>query len=706
MNDQFKDYLTLKYFKNKSYNSLLLFIISIYYSCNTNFNLNQNNLTQESSAYLKQHANNPINWQRWEESLYKKYNTDEKLLVVSIGYSSCHWCHVMEKETFEATEVAEYMNANFISIKVDREENPEVDTIYMTATQMMTGSGGWPLNVVCLPDGRPVYGGTYHTKEQWLEVLGKIQKLYENDKKQLYTFADRVENGIQEVNRFEYTEEAKVIDPSILQSEMALWSSRWDTINGGEQQNQKFITPVKFNYIQHYQNINSDLKVKTYFEQTLTKIASSGIVDHLEGGFYRYTVDPEWKIPHFEKMLYDNAQLLGLFSNAYKETQQPLFRETVYNTFSFLKNRMKSSQGAFYAAIDADNNQGEGRYYIFNKEELEQVGSENLELLLDYYQLNLNKPFEDEWYHLRQIDDPSALEVKYKLSAGELESVKRNWEKEFNTLKSKREFPLIDTKIITSWNALVVSGMVTASEAFNDKEFLKQAEETFDFLFQNLLVKGELMHTYQMDQAKLEGNLEDYAFLIKAALDLYRITGNTFYLDRANQFKKKVYTKFETSENPFFTFTENPVLFSELISVDDNVIPSANAVMAENLWSLGQLLENKKDLEKANQMMQAVLPYFSEGRASDYSQWAQLLAKEAFNLKEVIIVGAQARALNQAIQQNYLPNTLFQISESASELPLLSDRFMEEETLIYVCENKVCLRPVNHVEKALQQLKN
>ena len=209
-----------------------------------------------------------------------------------------------------------------------------------------------------------------------------------------------------------------------------------------------------------------------------------------------------------------------------------------------------------------------------------------------------------------------------------------------------------------------------------------------------------------MEQAKLEGNLEDYAFLIKAALDLYRITGNTFYLDRANQFKKKVYTKFETSENPFFTFTENPVLFSELISVDDNVIPSANAVMAENLWSLGQLLENKKDLEKANQMMQAVLPYFSEGRASDYSQWAQLLAKEAFNLKEVIIVGAQARALNQAIQQNYLPNTLFQISETASELPLLSDRFMEEETLIYVCENKVCLRPVNTVEKALQQLKN
>lgn len=706
MNDPFQDYFNWKYLQKKPYLFFLILIISVFFSCNSDFNLNQNNLKQESSAYLKQHANNPIHWQRWNETLYKKNNTEEKLLIVSIGYSSCHWCHVMEKETFEAEEVADYMNTNFISIKVDREENPEIDNLYMTATQMMTGSGGWPLNVVCLPDGRPVYGGTYHTKDQWLEVLGKIQKLYENDKKQLYDFADRVENGIQEVNRFEYTPEAKIIDPSVLQNEMALWSSRWDTLNGGEQQNQKFITPVKFNYIQYYQKVNPDNKIKTYFEKTLTNIATSGIVDHLEGGFYRYTVDPEWKIPHFEKMLYDNAQLLSLFSNAFKETQNPLFKSTVYALFDFLQKRMKSNQGAFYAAIDADNNEGEGRYYVFNRAQLEEIGATDLELMLDYYRIDLNEPFEESFYHLRKNENLTTLMTKYGLTAEALEAKKEGWEKQFAALKEKREFPLIDTKIITSWNAIMVSGLINAFEAFGEEHFLKQAQETFDFLVKNLIRKGDLMHTYQMDQAKLEGNLEDYAFTIKAALDLYRATGTTSYLERANQLKKEVFKKFESSENPFFTFTENPVLFSELIAVDDNVIPSANAIMAENLWVLGQLLEDKKDLEKVMQMRQSVRAYFSEGRGSDYCQWAQLLAKEAFPFKEVVVVGPQAQQLNQVLQKNYLPNILFQISEEPSELPLLSDRFVEEETLIYVCENKVCLRPVNSINKALEQLKN
>ena len=357
--------------------------------------MHTNRLNIETSAYLIQHAKNPIHWQRWEKELYQKFNLDEKLIVVSIGYSSCHWCHVMEKETFEDEEVAAYMNTNFISIKVDREENPEIDQIYMTATQMMTGRGGWPFNVVCLPDGRPVYGGTYHTKEQWLEVLGKIQKLYENDKKQLYAFADKVESGIQEVNRFEYSREAPPFEPKLLQNEMANWSLNWDSVYGGEKQNQKFITPVKFSYIQQYQYLSQDAKISTYFEKTLETIANSGIVDHLEGGFYRYTVDPQWKIPHFEKMLYDNAQLLSLYSNAFKQFKSPLFKVTVYNTFDFLQKRMKNHEGGFYSAIDADNNQGEGRYYVFDSQEIKKIAGKELSLLQEYYQIDLDKPFED-----------------------------------------------------------------------------------------------------------------------------------------------------------------------------------------------------------------------------------------------------------------------------------------------------------------------
>ncbi|MDC3354853.1 thioredoxin domain-containing protein [Flavobacteriaceae bacterium] len=691
------------------YFSVLFFctlMVNIFFSCMHEIKLEENNLNQETSAYLLQHAKNPINWQRWDEMLYTKQNPNEKLLVVSIGYSSCHWCHVMEKETFEDEEVATYMNKNFISIKVDREENPEIDNIYMTATQMMTGSGGWPLNVVCLPDGRPVYGGTYHTKEQWLEVLEKIQKLYDNDKKQLYTFAEKVEKGIQEVNRFEYSEEEADFVPELLQNEMMIWSSRWDTIHGGESQNQKFITPVKFNHIQQYQYLNKDQKIKSYFENTLTNIAKSGIVDHLEGGFYRYTVDPEWKIPHFEKMFYDNAQLLTLYANGYKEFKNPLFKSTVYQTFDFLQKRMANSRGGYYSAIDADNDLGEGRYYVFNAEEIKNVAGQDLSLLQDYYQIDLDKPFEESFYHLRKIDTIDALLNQYKLTSNQLTEKQQNWETQFEILKQEREFPLIDKKIITSWNAQMVTGLLNAYEAFGDDQFLNQAKKTFSFIKENLILKGELMHTYQADEAKMEANLEDYAFTIKAALNLYQNTGIRSYLNQANELTQQVINIFETDENPFFTFTENPVLFSEIISVDDNVIPSANAIMAENLWALGQLIENEEYSIKAKNMLGAMASYFSEGRSSDYSQWAQLIAKKAYSYKEVVVVGFEAQKFNKELQQYYLPNVLFQISEKASELPLLKDRFFEGETLIYVCENKVCLRPTRTIEEALKQIRD
>ena len=668
--------------------------------------INQNNLSLESSAYLLQHAKNPINWQRWDKKLYNTNNTDNKLLVVSIGYSSCHWCHVMEKETFEDSGVASFMNEKFISIKVDREENPEIDNIYMTATQMMTGRGGWPLNVVCLPDGRPVYGGTYHTKEQWLEVLGKIQKVYENDKKQLYGIAEKVEKGIQEVNRFEYTEEEADFKPQLLQNEMKIWTSQWDMINGGEKQNQKFITPTKFNYILQYQHLNEDTKIKAYLKNTLENIANSGIVDHLEGGFYRYTVDPEWKIPHFEKMLYDNAQLLSLYANAYKEFKTPLFKSTVYKTFDFLQKRMENTEGGYFSAIDADNEQGEGRYYMFNIDEIKKAAGQDLSMILDYYRIELDKPIENSFYHLRKTNDFNTFLKKYSITNDQLVEKQKIWESQFEELKEKREFPLTDKKIITSWNAQMVSGLLNSFEAFGDKQFLNQAQRTFTFLRENLISGAELMHTFQANKAKMDANLEDYAFMIRAALGLYQNTGNVDYLEQADELTENAIKNFETTKNPFFTYTKNPVMFSEIISVNDNVIPSANAIMAENLWTLGHLLEKKQYSTKAKKMLDVMTSYFNEGRGSDYSQWAQLITKEAFSYKEVVIVGPEAQNTNREIQQNYLPNVLFQISDKPSELPLLKDRFFKKETLIYVCEDKVCLRPSETVVDALKQINN
>ena len=689
-----------------SYQLYFFLMLNGFFTSYSYSQINQNNLSLESSAYLLQHAKNPINWQRWDKKLYNTNNTDNKLLVVSIGYSSCHWCHVMEKETFEDSGVASFMNEKFISIKVDREENPEIDNIYMTATQMMTGRGGWPLNVVCLPDGRPVYGGTYHTKEQWLEVLGKIQKVYDNDKKQLYGIAEKVEKGIQEVNRFEYTEEEADFKPQLLQNEMKIWTSQWDMINGGEKQNQKFITPTKFNYIQQYQHLNEDPKIKAYFKNTLENIANSGIVDHLEGGFYRYTVDPEWKIPHFEKMLYDNAQLLSLYANAYKEFKSPLFKSTVYKTFDFLQKRMENIEGGYFSAIDADNEQGEGRYYMFNVDEIKKAAGQDLSMILDYYQIELDKPIENSFYHLRKTNDFNIFLKKYSITNDQLVEKQQKWESQFEELKEKREFPLTDKKIITSWNAQMVSGLLNSFEAFGDKQFLNQAHRTFTFLRENLISGAELMHTFQANKAKMEANLEDYSFMIRAALGLYQNTGNVDYLEQADELTENAIKNFETTKNPFFTYTKNPVMFSEIISVNDNVIPSANAIMAENLWTLGHLLEKKEYSAKAKKMLDVMTSYFNEGRGSDYSQWAQLITKEAFSYKEVVIVGPEAQNTNQEIQQNYLPNVLFQISNKPSELPLLKDRFFKKETLIYVCENKVCLRPSETVVDALKQINN
>ena len=689
-----------------SYQLYFFLMLNGFFTSYSYSQINQNNLSLESSAYLLQHAGNPINWQRWDKKLYNTNNTDNKLLVVSIGYSSCHWCHVMEKETFEDSGVASFMNEKFISIKVDREENPEIDNIYMTATQMMTGRGGWPLNVVCLPDGRPVYGGTYHTKEQWLEVLGKIQKVYENDKKQLYGIAEKVEKGIQEVNRFEYTEEEADFKPQLLQNEMKIWTSQWDMINGGEKQNQKFITPTKFNYILQYQHLNEDTKIKAYLKNTLENISNSGIVDHLEGGFYRYTVDPEWKIPHFEKMLYDNAQLLSLYANAYKEFKTPLFKSTVYKTFDFLQKRMENIEGGYFSAIDADNEQGEGRYYMFNVDEIKKAAGQDLSMILDYYQIELDKPIENSFYHLRKTNDFNIFLKKYSITNDQLVEKQQKWESQFEELKEKREFPLTDKKIITSWNAQMVSGLLNSFEAFGDKQFLNQAHRTFTFLRENLISGAELMHTFQANKAKMEANLEDYSFMIRAALGLYQNTGNVDYLEQADELTENAIKNFETTKNPFFTYTKNPVMFSEIISVNDNVIPSANAIMAENLWTLGHLLEKKQYSTKAKKMLDVMTSYFNEGRGSDYSQWAQLITKEAFSYKEVVIVGPEAQNTNREIHQNYLPNVLFQISNKPRELPLLKDRFFKKETLIYVCENKVCLRPSETVVDALKQINN
>ena len=365
-------------------NANLLGLILLIISCDSNMrkiDINENQLGKETSLYLKQHSENPINWQRWSNSIFKTSEELDKLLVVSIGYSSCHWCHVMEDETFANDSIAKIMNDNFINIKVDREENPDVDQAYMTASQLMTGMGGWPLNVITLPDGSPIYAGTYHTTEQWDDILKRIIRLKKDNYDGLKEIANNVKNGVTDINTIKKKENISEFNAEYLNTNIDNWKKKWDITNGGDLAQQKFVSPSKYLFLLNYGRIYEDLEVLDHVKKTLDIVSSSGLIDFVEGGFYRYTVDNEWKVPHFEKMLYDQAQLISLFSKAYKVFSSESYKNVINRTVSFLNNNMLSKDGLFFAAMDADTDGEEGKYYSFDYNELLEISSEtNLNL--------------------------------------------------------------------------------------------------------------------------------------------------------------------------------------------------------------------------------------------------------------------------------------------------------------------------------------
>ncbi|NCX24502.1 MAG: thioredoxin domain-containing protein, partial [Proteobacteria bacterium] len=542
----------------------------------------------------------------------------------------------MEKETFKDSIVSDYMNKHFINIKVDREENPEIDNIYMTATQMMTGSGGWPLNVVCLPNGKPIYGGTYHTKEQWVDILNKIQNVYENDKTKLVKLADQIMSGIQEINHFEYDEDPPVITSETLHNEMKIWSGRWDSIHGGEKTAQKFISPVKFNYIQQYQYLNNDNKIKNYFEKSLQNIANSGIVDHLEGGFYRYTVEDEWKIPHFEKMLYDQAQMISLYSKAYKIFKKESYKDVVYKTISFLKSKLSTKNGLFFAAMDADTDGEEGKYYSFQKEELEKIsGSTDFELFTSYYNIELSNPWEDDKYLL--LPNEYSLEDDWinlnNISKNELDDFKSEWIKNILEIKSKRTKPRIDDKIIISWNSLAIIGLIDAYEAFKDDDFLNIAVNMFDELEKNSFRKNKLIHTYKENQYQ-EGVLEDYAYFSKASMKLFQATGLESYFNFSKKITDQALEIYKDNNSDLLFYSDNEELFSKVISIDDGVIPSPNSIIAEQLYNIGHVIFDDYYLDLSDKMVSSVKDII-DGNINSYSVWANNILNRVESFYEI-----------------------------------------------------------------------
>ncbi|MGY0427282.1 MAG: thioredoxin domain-containing protein, partial [Polaribacter sp.] len=439
-----------------------------------------NDLIKETSPYLLQHAHNPVNWKSWNTKTLALAKKENKLMIISVGYSACHWCHVMEEESFENDSVAKIMNANFISIKVDREERPDVDKVYMRAVELMTGRGGWPLNCITLPDGRPIFGGTYFPRKQWVSILKQMSDLYKNDPNKVINFAEKLTKGIQTSETIiKNTKEVSFLKTDVSEA-VKKWEKNLDFEKGGQINAPKFPSAKSFYFLMRYAEQEKDAKLKKFTETTLTKMAFGGIYDQIGGGFSRYSTDKEWHIPHFEKMLYDNAQLVSLYSNAYAKTKKELYKNTVTETLNFVERELLNKNGGFYCSLDADSfnekkELKEGAYYAWKKDELKLLITSDFELFKEYYNINSIGLWENKKYILIRTASNTDFAKAHKISISELESKIKTWKKILFNERKKRQKPRLDDKILTSWNGLMLKAYVDAYKVFQNPKYLKIA---------------------------------------------------------------------------------------------------------------------------------------------------------------------------------------------------------------------------------------
>jgi len=662
-----------------------------------------NALINETSPYLLQHAHNPVDWRAWSQNALDEAKEQNKLVLVSIGYSSCHWCHVMEEETFENDSIAQLMNANFVNIKVDREERPDVDQIYMTAVQLMKGNGGWPLNVITLPNGKPLYGGTYHTKEQWKKVLTEISRLYNEDPEKAAQYSDMVVEGIQEVNLIAPSDDFTQLNKEVIFNSIRNWKPLWDEVWGGDTREEKFMLPSNLDFLIDYGLLAKDEAALEHVERTLDKIALGGIYDHIGGGFFRYSTDSKWKVPHFEKMLYDNAQALSLYSKAYQVFKKPLYKEVILGTIEFLEREMKNPEGGYYAALDADSEGEEGKFYVWTVPELKSILANDFELFAAYYTIEEQAVWEKENYVLHRLMDDTQFLEEHPISKSALENLKIKWKTKLMKARAKRIRPRTDDKILTSWNALLMNGYLKAYNALGTGTLLDNSEDILQFVLTNSYQNEQLGHSYKKDSKHIDAFLEDYSLLANAALNLYSATLNTQHLTLAQELTRTAQQKFNDQSSGMYTYNEGDKLIAKLIKTDDGVIPSSNAIMAHNLFQLGHMLYNKDDLEKSKTMVSSMVGVSQETPYS-YAKWNSLLLNMSYPFYEVAVVGENAESVIKNMGANHVPNILLVGSTTESNLPLFEGRFSEDGTFIYVCQDNTCKLPVKTVEEALHIL--
>lgn len=673
-----------------------------------------NHLIHETSPYLLQHAHNPVNWYPWGEEALQKAITEDKPILVSIGYSACHWCHVMEKESFEDPATAEIMNAYFVNIKIDREERPDLDHIYMNALQTMSGGGGWPLNVFLTPGKKPFYGGTYyppepiHNRPSWQQVLMGVVEAFNERRDKLEKSAEGLTAQLLQASNFEILnstglDSQKGVDhlDTIFQNIM----KSADTVHGGFGAAPKFLQTFTIAFLQRYYHATKNAQALEQAELSLKKMIYGGIYDQLGGGFARYSTDAEWLVPHFEKMLYDNALLVATISDAYLLTKDELYKDTIVRTLDFVERELTSEEGGFFSALDADSEGVEGKYYVWSKKEIDELLGEDAPLFCAYFDVT----DAGNWEHENILNITKPLEAFAAEHAVEKILLKQTLQRCINILFEKRQQrirPSLDDKILLSWNALMNTAYSKAFAATGIAHYRDVAVRNMNFLLSRFFDADvqEWRHVYKNGIAKMPAFLDDYANLIQALISLQEITGNQDYLLRAETLTQLVNKNFTDEQNGhyFYTHQNQQDVIIRTKETYDGATPSSNAIMAWNLRYLSLIFDNTEWRQRADQMLTSIASMVIKYPVS-FGVWANLLY-EFFNKRyEVAIVGEKYEGFLAGVLGVYLPGRVLQSAATGLDrYPLLNGRGEKGGTNIYLCRDYACEMPVNTIDAFIQ----
>ena len=657
-----------------------------------------NRLSKESSPYLLQHAANPVDWYPWGEEALERARRENLPILASIGYSACHWCHVMEHESFEDPAVADFMNEHFVNIKIDREERPDLDHIFMDAVQALTGSGGWPLNVFLTPDGRPFYGGTYFPPQKafnrasWMDVLTFINDAWNNQRNEVLEQAQTLTDHIAD-NSSQLMKGPGVIQEISLQEAYEALMKQADTEWGGFGKAPKFPQTMSLRFLLMYHHFFQQKEALEQVERSVRMMCRGGLFDHLGGGFARYSTDEKWLAPHFEKMLYDNALLLILLCELFQVTGDDFYRNFAEYTLDFLEREMKSSEGGYYAALDADSEGVEGKYYVWSHEEFTKILGKDSELAARWFGVSP----EGNWEHTNILHLPFS-EEEFREKYGDVPSIhlREKWKKKLLETRERRIRPGTDDKIILGWNALLVTAFCKAYGAFGDEIYRQRAVSLYAFL-ETRMKKKNWHHTYKQE-ARIPAFLDDLSYLVQAMIMLQEITSSQEYLRKAFDLVVEIEQQFGDEEGIFFYYSRSgqPDLVVRKKEVFDAATPSGNSTMAYNLKYLGIVFERKDWQARSGEMVKGMWGVISRFPGS-FGNWTSIGLEMEVGTEEIVITGSHFEEENKRLLSRFIPNKVFQSDTKEEDFPLLKGKTFEEPHWVYRCKNYSCSSPVKTV---------